>query len=169
MRRMRHLGMAVLVAVVLALPSTAALAAHLALTLPSQPRYIECASITETDNIQVNSSSNPFWDDLGNQWIVYYDVQRDSHDGSACNMRLVMRIFNPSPDGSWKGTAVLAAFDEGVMVSNARGQVSGSGTYQAHFVWRGPWFVPDVASYQIQISEINGDSLYLQASTTVSL
>ncbi len=168
MLRLHHLGVAVLMAVVLALPTTAVLAAHLAPASPRQPHYIECSSTTEADNIQVNNSRNPFWDDLGNQWVVYYDVQRDSRDGTPCNMRVDIRIFNPSPDGAWKGTVVVVAYENGVLNANSRGQVSSAGTYQAHFVWRGPWFAADVASYQIQTNEYNGDTLYLRSSTTVS-
>ena len=68
---------AALLALVLALPATAAFAAQRTHTAPLQPRYVECATTSETDNVQVNGNHNPFNDDLGNQWVVYYDLKRD--------------------------------------------------------------------------------------------
>src|SRR5690348_9282095 len=69
--------------------------------------WIECQYTTETDNIFVgNGSRNPYVDYVhadpssGNEWDVYYDIQRDSTNGVACNMRVVVRIFPPS-GGSW--------------------------------------------------------------------
>ena len=170
MPRLHTWWIALLLACVLALPTSAALAAHQTPAAPHQPQYILCSSIIETDNIQVNNGShNPFWDDLQNEWIVYYDIQRDSHTDAPCSMRVVMRIFNPASDGSWKGTADVLAYENGTYDSYSYGKVSGSGTYQAHFVWRGPWFGADAASYQIEVNEFNGSSVYWRAYTDFSL
>lgn len=171
MSRWHTLWAATLLALVLALPTSAALAAQLAPASPKQA-YLstECQTTTETDNIQVNSSRNPFWDDLGNQWVVYYDLKRDSRDATPCSMRVDIRIFNPSPDGSWHGTVDVLAFENGTYLSASYGQVSSSGTYQAHFVWRGPWFGANLgSSYQIETNEFNGSNVYARAYTNFSL
>lgn len=170
MLRIRSLWAAALMAVVLALPTTTALAAHLAATSPQQPHYLLCSSTAETDNIQVNNGShNPFWDDLGNQWIVYYDIQRDTHTNQACDMRVDVRIFNPAPDGSWHGDTEVFADLNGSYIAASDGVIGGSGTYQAHFVWRGPWFGGSTGSYRIQIEEYNGNTAYTRAYTNFSL
>jgi len=167
MRRFQRLGVATLLALVLALPTSAALAAHLLSFVPHHPQYFECQYTNETDNIQVNNGSyNPFRDDLDNQWVIYYDITRDVHDNVPCEMRVVMRIFNPSPNGAWHGTADVYAYVNGYYNSYSFGKVSGSGTYQYHFVWRGPWFGADYGFYQIEIDEFNGSNTYLRAFTT---
>lgn len=169
MPRIRQWWAAALIALVLALPTTAALASDQALASPHHPQYIECQYTNETDNIQVNSSQNPFWDDLGNQWVVYYDITRDIHDNATCSMRVDIRIFNPAPDGSWHGTVDVLAYENGTYNSYSYGQVSSSGTYQYHFVWRGPWFGADFGSYQIETNEFNGNNVYARAYTNFSL
>lgn len=171
MPRIRFLWVAVLVAVVLALPTTAVLAAHLGPASPQHSQYLECSSTTETDNIEVtNGSRNPFWDDLGNEWIVYYDIKVDNVMDLPCSMRVDIRIFNPAPDGVWKGTANVFADANGSYLSASYGQISASGTYQAHFVWRGPWFGANRgSSYQIETNEFNGSNVYARAYTKFTL
>jgi hypothetical protein len=158
-----------LLALVLALPAGTALAAQQALAVPQRPHYVECATTSETDNVQVNGSRNPFNDDLGNQWIVYYDLKRDSHDFAICEMRVVVRIINPGPDGAWKGTVDVFANINGQYDSASYGKTGGSGTYQAHFVWRGPWFGADSGSFFTEIDEFNGNNNYPRAWVNFSL
>jgi hypothetical protein len=116
-----------------------------------------------------NGNHNPFWDDLGHTWRVYYDIQRDSRDLAPCAMRVVMRIYNSAPDGSWSGTASVFADVNGSYNASSWGEVSGSSAYPNHFVWRGPWFGADFGSYVITIDLDNGSTPYTQANTTFSL
>ena len=167
MHRFHRWWLAALVALVLALPASAALAARLTPHAPARPHWIECQYTTETDNIQ--PSGNTFWDDLGNEWIAYYDLTRDSQDGAPCNMRVVVRIFNPAPDGSWHGTINVFAFMNGNYLSSSYGQTGGSCTYQYHFVWRGPWFGMYYGSFIIETNEFNGSSTYLRDYATFSV
>ena len=103
-----------------------------------------------------NGNHNPFWDDLGHTWRVYYDIQRDSRDFAPCAMRVVMRIYNSAPDGSWSGTASVFADVNGSYNASSWGEVSGSSTYPSHFVWRGPWFGGDFGSYVLKVDVYNG-------------
>lgn len=169
MPRIRQWWAAALIALVLALPTTAALAADQAPASPHHPQYIECQYTNETDNIQVNNGSNPFWDDLGNQWVVYYDITRDIHDNAPCSMRVDIRIFNPAPDGSWHGTVNIYAYVNGAYNSYSYLQFNGSSTYQYHLVVRGPWFGADFGSYVLYTNEFNGNSTYSRASTNFSV
>lgn len=168
MHRFHRWWLAALLAVVLALPASAALAARLSPHAPARPHWIECSTTNETDNIQPGGN-NPFWDDLGNEWVVYYDLTRDSHDGVPCDMRVDVRIFNPAPDGNWNGTVDVYAIMNGNYLSSSYGQVSSSGTYQYHFVWRGPWFGTYYGSFQIETDEFNGNSSYARASANFSV
>jgi hypothetical protein len=169
MPRIRRLWAAVLIAVVLALPTTAALAADQSSASPQHPQYFICQYTYETDNIQVNGSRNPFWDDLGNEWIVYYDTTRDVHNDQLCDVRVDVRIFNPAPDGSWRGTVDVLAYVNGAYDSYSYQKVNGSGTAQAHYVWRGPWFGGSTGSYQIESNEFNGSTVYARAYTNFTL
>jgi hypothetical protein len=169
MPRLTRLWRAVLFALLLALPASTALAAQQTPTGAQRPLYVECAMTSETDNTQPTGSHNPFTDDLGNQWNVYYDLRRDSHDFAICQMRVVIRIINPPPDGGWKGTVDVFANVNGQYDSASYGKVGGSGTYQAHFVWRGPWFGADSGSYFIETDEFNGNNNYPRAWANFSL
>lgn len=51
MPRIHSRWAATLIACMLVLPATAALAAYQTPAAPQQPQYIECSSITETDDI----------------------------------------------------------------------------------------------------------------------
>jgi hypothetical protein len=147
---------------VLALAPLSPAAAHGAI-LSANRVWIECQNTVETDNVQVNGSDNPFVDDMGNNWTVYYDIQRDSVDNVACQIRVVARIFNPVPDGAWKGAFKVFANRDNSYVSASYGKLSGSSSYAAHLVWRGPWFgVNPGSSYHIQIDEFNGSTVCLQ-------
>jgi hypothetical protein len=125
----------------------------------SNHAYIECQSTVETDTILVsNGNPNPFYDDLGNKWSLYYDIRRDAVNNVACDMRMCPRIYPPSPDGAWSGTVKIFASTGGATVSSATH--SGSGTYSQHFVWFGPWFGVNPGSlYHIEIDEFNGSTV----------
>jgi hypothetical protein len=170
MKRIHILWAATFSICVVALAPLPRVAAHgtTALATPG-PDFIECQYTNEYDNIQVNSLGNPTYDDLGNQWVVYYDITRDIHDNVPCDMRVVVRIFNPAPDGSWRGTVQVFADHNNVYDPSSYGKVSGSCTYQYHFVWRGPWFGGDFGSYHIEIDEFNGSNTYGRAITDFSL
>jgi hypothetical protein len=141
----------------------------------SNHAHIECQNTVETDtklfvygwpdgvpdpNV-IGGVRNPFYDDRGNQWSLYYDIRRDAVDNVACEMRLAPRIYNPSPahpDGSWSGTVKILASTGGATVSSATH--SGSGTYSQHFVWLGPWFGANPSSlYHLEIDEFNGSTV----------
>jgi hypothetical protein len=119
-----------------------------------------CSATTETDNIQVGSG---YTDNRGNTWYVYYDIKRDNATNLPCQMRIDVRIFNPAPNGVWSGTTAVFAYKNGAYLSGAYGKASGSCTFQAHFVWRGPWFSTSTGNYYIQDSEYNGSNPYTRA------
>jgi hypothetical protein len=76
-------------------------------------------------------------------------------------MRVVVRIFNPSPDGAWRGTFALMSYQGSDLASDS-GRHSGSGMYATHFVWRGPWFTAATGAYHVQIDEYNGSNVCIQ-------
>ncbi len=133
---------------------------------PTPTKPPTCSATTETDNITVGTS---FTDNRGNTWYVYYDIKRDTLTNLPCQMRVVVRIFNPPPNGAWSGTTAVFAYKNGAYLSGAFGKVSGSCTFQAHFVWRGPWFSASTGSYYIQDSEYNGSNPYTRAYGSFTL
>jgi hypothetical protein len=130
---------------------------------PTPTRPPACSSTNETDNIPAPSSNNPYTDNRGNQWSLDYDLLRDATTNQICRMRLVIRVFPPATNGTWKGKVDVFARVNGAYQSASFGSISSSGTYQAHFVWRGPWFsVPTSANYHLQSDEYNGSNAYLR-------
>lgn len=125
-----------------------------------------CAYTNETDNIEPGGT---YTDKRGNTWHVYYDIKRDATTNAPCQMRLVVRIFNPFPDGTWSGTVDVFAKRNGVFLSSSIGKVSGSCTYQYHFVWRGPWFNASPGNYFIEDEEYNGSNPYWRASANFTI
>jgi hypothetical protein len=146
-------------ALALALLAPAVASARPSSRSSSTHAYIECQNTVETDTILVNNgSANPFYDDLGNKWSLYYDIKRDAVDNVPCVMRMSPRIYPPSPDGAWSGTVKTFAITGVSTVGSATH--SGSGTYSAHFVWLGPWFgVNPGSSYHLEIDEFNGSTV----------
>lgn len=135
------------------------LAEMLSLLPPPPPT---CSSTNETDNVEPGGT---YTDNRGNTWHVYFDIKIDTVTNDPCQMRVVVRIFNPAPNGAWSGTTGVFAEVNGGVVTASIGKYSGSGTYQAHFVWRGPWFKvgPGAASYHIEDTEYNGSNPYIRA------
>src|SRR5690349_18874431 len=159
MRRCAYLWAAILVAGLLALTPVSPAAAHPQQSSSSiSPQYTQCVTTTETDDIEVGSTTNPYTDDMGNKWIVYYSLLRDNHN-VLCGLQVVARVFPPTPDGTWKGTLKVEAFRNGSYISSAYGKLTGgSTTAPGHLVYRGPWFSPDSGSFYILVSEYNGSN-----------
>lgn len=136
---------------------------------PTNTPVTTCSVTNETDNIQPGNGRNPYTDNRGNTWYVYYDIKRDATTNKPCQMRVVVRIFNPPTNGTWSGTAAVFAEKNGGYLSASFGKVSGSCTYQAHFVWRGPWFNVSSGSYLIEDTEYNGSNPYTRAYGNFSI
>lgn len=136
---------------------------------PTNTPVPTCSVTNETDNIQPSNGTNPYVDNRGNTWYVYYDIKRDAKTNAPCQMQLVVRIFNPAPNGAWSGTASLYTLVNGNYDSASFGKVSGSCTYQAHFVWRGPWFKAGSAYYHLETFEYNGSNAYTRAWANFSI
>lgn len=166
MRRSRYLSAVALILGVLVFAplSPAAAAPHSSTSSHSSTsqRYVRCVGPTETDNIDVAGANQPFADDMGNTWSVNYDITRDVNDNLPCSMRVVARIFDPAPDGTWSGKILVSAMKNAVDIPGSHGTHSGSSTYTTHFVWRGPWFTANTGSYHIQIDEYNGSTICIQ-------
>jgi hypothetical protein len=135
---------------------------------PTHTPVTRCSVTNETDNIEPGGT---YTDNRGNTWHVYYDIKRDATTNKPCQMRVVVRIFNPSPDGAWSGTAAVFALVNGGYNGASFGKVSGSCTYQYHFVWRGPWFgvSQNLTSYHIEDTEYNGSNPYTRAYANFSV
>lgn len=136
---------------------------------PTNTPVPTCSVTNETDNIQPSNGTNPYVDNRGNTWYVYYDIKRDAKTNAPCQMQLVVRIFNPAPNGAWSGTASLYTLVNGNYDSASFGKVSGSCTYQYHFVWRGPWFKAGSAYYHLETFEYNGSNAYTRAWANFSI
>lgn len=136
---------------------------------PTNTPVPTCSVTNEADNIQPSNGTNPYVDNRGNTWYVYYDIKRDAKTNAPCQMQLVVRIFNPAPNGAWSGTASLYTLVNGNYDSASFGKVSGSCTYQYHFVWRGPWFKAGSAYYHLETFEYNGSNAYTRAWANFSI
>lgn len=117
--------------------------------------FIECQYTTETDNVSIPDTYNPYTDGTNadpsrnNQWEVYYDIKRDTYDGAPCQMRGVVRIFPPN-NGSFSGNLDVSATSNGYFITGSRGVLNGGYTaYPSHLVFRGPWFGVTSGSYTI--------------------
>ncbi len=124
---------------------------------PPPPTATPTPSPCTVTNITTDIERANDFDERGNEWHVYADVQRDATTNAPCKMRVVVRIFNPSPDGAWHGVFALMSYNGSNLVSDS-GRHSGSGTYAAHFVWRGPWFNVSSGTYSVKAIEYNGSS-----------
>jgi hypothetical protein len=132
---------------------------------PTATKPPTCSTTTETDN----TAEGSYTDYRGNVWYVYYDIKRDTPTHLPCQMRVVVRIFNPAPNGTWNGTTAVWAKKNGTYLSVSFGKVTGSCTYQYHFVWRGPWFSASSGTYFIEDTEYNGSNAYARASGSFSI
>jgi putative serine esterase DUF676 len=124
-----------------------------------------CATPVETDNLEQAAHG----DLRDNFWHVYYDIKRDSVTNAPCQMRVVVRIYSPAPDGVWNGAVGVWAFKNGTYIDASWSKHSGSGTYANHLVWRGPWFSATSATYIIKSVEYNGSNYYTRAWGTFTI
>jgi hypothetical protein len=133
---------------------------------PTPTPVTTCASTTETDDNERAS----YLDNRGNDWHVYVDLKRDSTTGAACQMQVVVRIFPPAPDGTWKGKLGVMSYNGSNLVSGSAGTVSSSTSAPGHLVWRGPWFnVSPGNTYSAKTVEYNGSNSYLRARGYIGL
>jgi hypothetical protein len=132
---------------------------------PTATNVPTCTTTTETDNLEEAAHI----DLRDNFWHVYYDIKRDSVNNAPCQMRVVVRIYNPAPDGVWNGAVGVWAFKNGTYIDASWSKHSGSGTYANHLVWRGPWFSATSATYIIKSVEYNGSNYYTRAQGTFTI
>ena len=156
--------------VVVAISFLAVLGASQLMSAPAAhaaPLYIECATTTETDNIFVSGTYNPTYYGA-NEWVVYYDLRRDVHDGTACEIQIVGRVFPSS--GCWSGTIAVNAtqlFPTYGDLQGAYGQVSTTTCSPSHAVYRGPWAgASSGTTYEISAYQLGGSAI---AVTSFSL
>jgi hypothetical protein len=134
------------------------------LTPPPPPPT--CTSTTETDDNERAS----YVDNRGNDWHVYVDLKRDTSTGAACQMQVVVRIFPPAPDGTWKGKLGVMSYNGSNLVSGSSGTLSSSTSAPGHLVWRGPWFnVSPGYTYSAKAVEYNGSNSYPRARGYIGL
>lgn len=115
------------------------------------PHYVQCQSTTQYNDIILDT------DDYGpnySQWILYYNIQRDSRTGAPCYVQAVVRIW-PSPGhNDWCGSFyVQAEQSNGDLITRSYGTAC---TAPTHIVFRGSWFsVHSGTTYELAAYDTN--------------